>query len=113
VGLYPIISVAGMWIKSIWRQIRMNTKGLGMMAGPMLKMVKNMVPHEEPNNSSAVFVKDIIDVFIPESDEPMMGEVEEIITDMVVITVNRNPEAFKEKLAILETKIQRFFEREG
>ena len=91
----------------------MNTKGFGLVAGPMIKMVKNMVPHEDPVNSSAVFVKDIIDVFIPESDEPLAGEVESIITDMVVVAVNRDPDAFKEKLAVLETKIQRFFEREG
>ena len=90
----------------------MNMKGMGMMTKPLIAMVKNMMPHEAPCNSSAIFAMDLINLLMPETEDSLVNEVEDLIVDVVVVTINRNPEAFKEKLAVLNVKIDRFLKRE-
>lgn len=79
-----------------------------MVALPLLEMMESSVPEEEPANHEAKFMKELVEAFLPESESKLVKKVEKLLTNIAVLSANREPEKVREKLIALKAKLDEY-----
>ena len=88
--------------------MKISTKGLEMVAMPLFELVEGMIPQEDAINYEANFMKNLIDAFMPVSDSPLIDRFQVILTNIAVLSANREPEKVKARLIQLKQKLDEY-----
>ena len=87
----------------------MNIKSMKMVTGPLLSMIENMVPKEEPANKEAKFAGHLIDTFFPVTEDEAIVRMKSVVTNIAIVAINRDPDSFRERLLELTDKLTDYF----